>query len=79
MKFGEIGIVLSLAENKFLDVSIQTGNDGFKEIILSETKSLKRALNELGLVVNNFFVASKGGKSAYEQFEDIDLGYNIKA
>ena len=79
VKFGEIGIVLSLAENKFLDVSIQTGNDGFKELILSETKSLKRALNELGLVVNNFFVASKGGKSAYEQFEDIDLGYNIKA
>lgn len=79
MKFGEIGIVLGLAENKFLDVSIQTGNDSFKEIILSETKSLKRALNELGLVVNNFFVASKGGKSAYEQFEDIDLGYNIKA
>lgn len=79
VKFGEIGIVLGLAENKFLDVSIQTGNDSFKEIILSETKSLKRALNELGLVVNNFFVASKGGKSAYEQFEDIDLGYNIKA
>lgn len=79
VKFGEIGIVLGLAENKFLDVSIQTGNDGFKEIILSETKSLKRALNELGLVVNNFFVASKGGKSVYEQFEDIDLGYNIKA
>ena len=79
VKFGEIGIVLGLAENKFLDVSIQTGNDGFKEIILSETKSLKRALNELELVVNNFFVASKGGKSAYEQFEDIDLGYNIKA
>ena len=79
VKFGEIGIVLGLAENKFLDVSIQTGNEGFKEIILSETKSLKRALNELGLVVNNFFVASKGGKSAYEQFEDIDLGYNIKA
>ena len=79
VKFGEIGIVLGLAENKFLDISIQTGNDGFKEIILSETKSLKRALNELGLVVNNFFVASKGGKSAYEQFEDIDLGYNIKA
>lgn len=79
VKFGEIGIVLGLAENKFLDVSIQTGNDSFKELILSETKSLKRALNELGLVVNNFFVASKGGKSAYEQFEDIDLGYNIKA
>lgn len=79
VKFGEIGIVLGLSENKFLDVSIQTGNDSFKEIILSETKSLKRALNELGLVVNNFFVASKGGKSAYEQFEDIDLGYNIKA
>ena len=79
VKFGEIGIVLGLSENKFLDVSIQTGNDGFKEIILSETKSLKRALNELGLVVNNFFVASKGGKSAYEQFGDIDLGYNIKA
>ena len=79
VKFGEIGIVLGLAENKFLDVSIQTGNDGFKEIILSETKSLKRALNELGLVVNNFFVASKGGKSAYEHYEDIDLGYNIKA
>ena len=79
VKFGEIGIVLGLAENKFLDVSIQTGNDGFKELILSEPKSLKRALNELGLVVNNFFVASKGGKSAYEQFEDIDLGYNIKA
>ena len=79
VKFGEIGIVLGLAENKFLDVSIQTGNDGFKELILSETKSLKRALNELGLVVNNFFVASKGGKSAYEHYEDIDLGYNIKA
>ena len=79
VKFGEIGIVLGLSENKFLDVSIQTGNDGFKEIILSETKSLKRALNELGLVVNNFFVASKGGKSAYEHYEDIDLGYNIKA
>lgn len=79
VKFGEISIVLGLAENKFLDVSIQTGNDGFKELILSETKSLKRALNELGLVVNNFFVASKGGKSVYEQFENIDLGYNIKA
>ena len=79
VKFGEIGIVLGLSENKFLDVSIQTGNDGFKEIILSETKSLKRALNELGLVVNNFFVASKGGKSAYEHYGDIDLGYNIKA
>ena len=79
VKFGEIGIVLGLAENKFLDVSIQTGNDGFKELILSETKSLKRALNELGLVVNNFFVASKGSKSAYEHYGDIDLGYNIKA
>ena len=79
VKFGEIGIVLGLAENKFLDVSIQTGNDGFKELILSETKSLKRTLNELGLVVNNFFVASKGGKSAYEHYGDIDLGYNIKA
>ncbi|MCI7500642.1 MAG: hypothetical protein MSA54_01645 [Campylobacter sp.] len=79
VKFGEIGIVLGLAENKFLDVSIQTGNDGFKELILSETKSLKRALNELGLVVNNFFVASKGGKSGYEHYGDIDLGYNIKA
>ena len=79
VKFGEIGIVLGLAENKFLDVSIQTGNDGFKELILSETKSLKRALNELGLVVNNFFVASKGSKTAYEHYGDIDLGYNIKA
>ena len=79
VKFGEISIVLGLAENKFLDVSIQTGNDGFKELILSETKSLKRALNELGLVVNNFFVASKGSKSAYEHYGDIDLGYNIKA
>lgn len=79
VKFGEVSVVLGLSENKFLDISIQTSKAEFKDMILGETKSLKRALNEQGLIVNNFFLSLKNTQNAYEQIKEIDLGYNVKA
>lgn len=79
VKFGEVSVVLGLAENKFLDISIQTSKNDFKDMILQETTSLKKSLNEGGLIVNSFFLSNKNSQNAYEQLKEVDLGYNVKA
>ena len=51
----------------------------FKDMILQETTSLKKSLNEGGLIVNSFFLSNKNSQNAYEQLKEVDLGYNVKA
>ncbi|MGB2552458.1 flagellar hook-length control protein FliK [Campylobacter sp. MOP51] len=80
-KFGAINIMVGLSENKYLDISIATQKDEFKELILSGTKELKKAISDQGLIVSNFSLKTLPkllANSAYTGFDGLDMGFDKK-
>ncbi|EAH8300423.1 hypothetical protein ACLH6Q_000669 [Campylobacter fetus] len=79
IKFGSISVVLGLFDTKYIDISILTGTDEFKNIILSSSKELKSAITNLGLIVSSFTLANKSKFEPYNEEKAFDLGFNVKA
>lgn len=80
-KFGAINIMLALSENRYLDISIATQKEEFKELILSGAKELKKAVSEQGLIVSNFSLKTMPKlslKSVYSGFGGLDMGFDKK-
>ncbi len=81
VRYGNISVVLGLADSKYLDVSIVAGEEEFKNRILDESRDLKQALTAQGLIINSFFLAQKSSQiTPYgNTAEAMDVGYNVKA
>ncbi|MDO5046456.1 flagellar hook-length control protein FliK [Campylobacter sp.] len=80
-KFGAINIMVALSENKYLDISVATQKEEFKELILSGAKELKKAISEQGLIVSNFSLKTMPKlslKSVYSGFGELDMGFDKK-
>lgn len=79
-KYGQISIVLALFDSKFLDVSILTKQEEFKDKILANSHNLKKSLIKKGLIINSFYLAQENSNSPYQNLdESLDMGFDIKA
>ncbi|ALV65183.1 hypothetical protein [Campylobacter fetus] len=79
IKFGSVSVVLGLFDTKYIDISILTGTDEFKNIILSSSKELKSSITNLGLIVSSFTLTNKSKFEPYNEEKAFDLGFNVKA
>ncbi|MGP1485053.1 MAG: flagellar hook-length control protein FliK [Campylobacter sp.] len=80
-KFGQINIMISLSDNKYIDLCIATQKDEFKDLIFQGSQELKRAISEQGLIVSNFSLKTLPKlslKSLYNNFEKLDMGFDKK-
>lgn len=80
--YGQINVMIGLADKKYIDVSAATQTEEFKDLILSEAKGLKKAISELGLIVSSFSVKTlpKDKLNAkFKNFGGLDVGYDKKA
>lgn len=80
--FGQINIMVALSENKYIDLAIATQKEEFKELILSGTKELKRAIGEQGLIVSNFSLKTMPKlrlSGVYGGLDKLDMGFDKKA
>lgn len=78
-KFGAINITIGLSEDKYIDISIATQKDEFKELILSGAKELKRAIGEQGLIMSNFSLKTMPKlslNSVYSGFDRLNMGFD---
>ena len=81
-RYGQINVMIGLADKKYIDVSAATQTAEFKDLILSEAKGLKKAISELGLIVSSFSVKTlpKDKLNAkFKNFGGLDVGYDKKA
>jgi len=53
-KFGQINVMVGLVDKRYIDLSVATQTNEFKELILSSSSELKQAISKLGLIVSNF-------------------------
>lgn len=80
-KFGQINIMVSLIDNKYIDISIATQKEDFKELLQSGQKELKKAISNQGLVVSNFSLKTLPKlslKAIYNKFDKLDMGFDKK-
>ena len=80
--FGQINIMVSLSENKYIDLAIATQKEEFKELILSGAKELKKAIGEQGLIVSNFSLKTMPKlrlSGVYGGLDKLDMGFDKKA
>lgn len=55
-KLGELDVLISLNNEKYIDINIMAENKEFRKTIYENAHELKRALNKVGLLSSNFFV-----------------------
>lgn len=80
-KLGAINIMIALSEDRYLDISIATQKEEFKELILSGAKELKKAVSDQGLIVSNFILKTMPKlslNSLYGGFNGLDMGFDKK-
>lgn len=78
---GQVNIMLGLSNKHYLDLSIATSKNEFKELILENSSELKSSIAELGLVISNFNikVLSKDEiRAKFKDFEGLEVGLNRK-
>ncbi|WP_169974079.1 MULTISPECIES: flagellar hook-length control protein FliK [unclassified Campylobacter] len=78
-KLGSINIVLGLSENRYIDISIATQKEEFKQLILSGAKELKRVINDQGLILSNFSLKTMPKLSLntlYNDFDRLNMGFD---
>ncbi|MCX2682750.1 flagellar hook-length control protein FliK [Campylobacter sp. MIT 21-1685] len=80
-KLGELEILLSLNNEKYIDINIMAENKDFRKNIYENAHKLKRAMNKVGLLSSNFFV----GDIIRNKFEkrnlrnyDLEMGMDKK-
>lgn len=78
-KLGGINIVLGLSENRYIDISIATQKEEFKQLILSGAKELKKVINDQGLILSNFSLKTMPKLSLntlYNDFDRLNMGFD---
>lgn len=79
VKFGEISVLLGLTNKKYLDISIVTSNESFKKLVLDSAKELKSAISGINLILSNFSLKSAQKGGIYDEFDKLDVGFDVKA
>lgn len=76
---GELQLRLALFEKRDLTIHIQTKSDALKSAIVTQLHELKSALTKLSINPKEIRFLEEKNSSTYESFEDIGVGFEVKA
>ncbi|WP_149715589.1 flagellar hook-length control protein FliK [Campylobacter concisus] len=80
-KFGQINVMVGLVDKRYIDLSVATQTNEFKELILSNSSELKQAISKLGLIVSNFNIKTLPKVKLNDRFKNfggLDVGFDKK-
>ncbi|QPH92229.1 flagellar hook-length control protein FliK [Campylobacter concisus] len=80
-KFGQINVMVGLVDKRYIDLSVATQTNEFKELILSSSSELKQAISKLGLIVSNFNIKTLPKVKLNDRFKNfggLDAGFDKK-
>lgn len=80
-KFGQINVMVGLVDKRYIDLSVATQTNEFKELILGNSSELKQAISKLGLIVSNFNVKTLPKVKLNDRFKNfggLDVGFDKK-
>ena len=80
-KFGQINVMVGLVDKRYIDLSVATQTNEFKELIISSSTELKQAISKLGLIVSNFNIKTLPKVKLNDRFKNfggLDVGFDKK-
>ena len=80
-KFGQINVMVGLVDKRYIDLSVATQTNEFKELILEHSSELKQAISKLGLIVSNFNIKTLPKVKLNDRFKNfggLDVGFDKK-
>ena len=80
-KFGQINVMVGLIDKRYIDLSVATQTNEFKELILEHSSELKQAISGLGLIVSNFNIKTSPKVKLNDRFKNfggLDVGFDKK-
>ena len=80
-KFGKINVMVGLVDKRYIDLSVATQTNEFKELILGNSSELKQAISKLGLIVSNFNIKTLPKVKLNDRFKNfggLDVGFDKK-
>ena len=80
-KFGQINVMVGLVDKRYIDLSVATQTNEFKELILENSSELKQAISGLGLIVSNFNIKTLPKVKLNDRFKNfggLDVGFDKK-
>ena len=80
-KFGQINVMVGLVDKRYIDLSVATQTNEFKELILGNSSELKKAISKLGLIVSNFNIKTSPKVKLNDRFKNfggLDVGFDKK-
>ena len=80
-KFGQINVMVGLIDKRYIDLSVATQTNEFKELILGNSSELKQAISKLGLIVSNFNIKTLPKVKLNDRFKNfggLDVGFDKK-
>ena len=80
-KFGQINVMVGLVDKRYIDLSVATQTNEFKELIISSSSELKQAISKLGLIVSNFNIKTLPKVKLNDRFKNfggLDVGFDKK-
>ena len=80
-KFGQINVMVGLVDKRYIDLSVATQTNEFKELILENSSELKQAISKLGLIVSNFNIKTLPKVKLNDRFKNfggLDVGFDKK-
>ena len=80
-KFGQINVMVGLVDKRYIDLSVATQTNEFKELILGNSSELKQAISKLGLIVSNFNIKTLPKvklNHIFKNFGGLDVGFDKK-
>ena len=80
-KFGQINVMVGLVDKRYIDLSVATQTNEFKELILGNSSELKQAISKLGLIVSNFNIKTLPQVKLNDRFKNfggLDVGFDKK-
>ena len=80
-KFGQINVMVGLVDKRYIDLSVATQTNEFKELILGNSSELKQAISKLGLIVSNFNIKTLPKVKLNDRFKNfggLDMGFDKK-
>ncbi|WP_462105692.1 flagellar hook-length control protein FliK [Campylobacter concisus] len=80
-KFGQINVMVGLVDKRYIDLSVATQTNEFKELILSSSSELRQAISKLGLIVSNFNIKTLPKVKLNDRFKNfggLDVGFDKK-
>ena len=80
-KFGQINVMVGLIDKRYIDLSVATQTNEFKELILENSSELKQAISKLGLIVSNFNIKTLPKVKLNDRFKNfggLDVGFDKK-